>query len=212
MISQGAVSLRAARADCGYSQAGGLKGVQAFKDRTLSSNPSLGSLRGTVLAMSIPNAPTRAEGKQSDTNWSRETFVSHTPNYNGFCSQTLYGYLKNMGSYLQAKCKSEQQLATGDALLGWSFIGRGSGKIRFRVSASTGTNGTEFIEFIAWPDNYFSGTPIYLYTSSASNQNPDTVVDIPSTHTYLTLNVQNFSRQGSNYTTTNITQARAYRA
>jgi hypothetical protein len=213
MISTGNVSLRAARQDCGYSATGGLKGVQAFKDRTGQSNPSLKSLRGTILAMSVINAPTLPEGRQSNTNWSRETFVSHTPNVNGYCSYTLYGTLQNkFNSYLLAQTKSEESLLTTDALLGWAFIGKGTGSIRVQGSTSDGDRSLSFVEFLAWPNGYFSGTPIYLYSLSARSQSLNNVYDVPSSHPYLTLNMQSISIGGSEYYPSNINSGRAFRA
>ena len=205
MISQGAVSLRAARQDCGLSAAGSMRPIE-FKERTGQGNPSLASLRGTIACRSSKQTTGSFgwnvnPGTACRTNWSEANIY-------------------NVNDYLSSARLETPTDVTGcspgdeyDALVGYSFVGTlpaGNFKVDANFTCSTGYVS---YEVIVWSSGYFAGTPTYLisWNAGSGSYNWTDNLSCPSGYPYLTVCIQALQPDQRYTSKMKVNSVRAYR-
>lgn len=182
MISQGAVSLRAARQDCGLGATGGLKNTE-FRERAGTSNPSLASLRGTIACRSSKQ-PT---GQYVD-NFNQGTACR--PNYSE-------ANVFNLDSYQVVVLTSGVAVSNcypfneHDSLGGYSFVGTlpgGSFKCQYHFDKQS--YGATQIEVIGFSSGYFAGNVKYYLQKVTDGLNETVTLNSDSNFPYLTVVIQ----------------------
>lgn len=202
MISQGAVSLRAARQDCGLPATGGLKTVE-FNERAGYSNPSLASLRGTIACRS-----SKQETGQYRQNYNRGS--SCRPNYS---EANVFGLDNDHFCVL-----SSGTSATGygfhdhDVVSGYSFSGTApAGKANFHYDWTDTKGQSVQLEIIGWTSGPFAGTPKY-YVSVTRNSLSETIaLNLDGAYPYITVIITAFSFGGNNEAGVKVNSVRVWR-
>ena len=203
MISQGAVSLRAARQDCGLSPTGNMKPVE-FKERTGQSNPSLASLRGTIACKSSkqPTGVYRVSANPKAAcrpNWSEENVFN--------IGDDFYATLSDNVSVYNCYPYNNQQ-----AMAGYSFVGTmPPGQFKCSYNFDNNGAGTCFLEIIGWTSGYHSGTPHYYVSVLRDSLNETITLNGVSGYPYLTFCIQAISFDGAVSAKLRVHSARIYR-